>query len=268
MSNKIRANGIEINYVEAGKGEPLLVLHAGFMSTSSIWADHPGAYGSRINMLSDRFRVIAPDSRGHGTTANASPDPISYDQLADDVIALVAALDLHRPMICGFSHGGMIATIAAIKSPASFRAVVNDAGFDLLDPASPSFAMMRQMLGGSPTATAANPVVVQNVFSMPQMGGFFEKMSADHGGNWKTLATRAFACLTTPIGYTFDDLRKITAPTLILTGDRDICCSVEDAVRAFRALAKGELAILPGAGHMLPDAAIHATAEFLARHHA
>ena len=110
--------------------------------------------------------------------------------------------------------------------------------------------------------------MVQNVFSMPQMGGFFERMSADHGGNWKTLAASAFACLTAPTGYTFDDLRNIAAPTLILTGDRDVCCSVEDAVRAFRALPKGELAILPGHGHSLPDAAIHATAEFLARHHA
>ena len=59
--------------------------------------------------------------------------------------------------------------------------------------------------------------------------------------------------------------RKITAPTLILVGDRDEFCTVEQAVTAYRALTDGELAILPGHGHYIPPAAIDTTVEFLSR---
>jgi pimeloyl-ACP methyl ester carboxylesterase len=47
-----------------------------------------------------------------------------------------------------------------------------------------------------------------------------------------------------PSGYAFDDLAKIGAPTLILVGDRDQFCSVEEAAQAFRSLRHGELAVL------------------------
>jgi pimeloyl-ACP methyl ester carboxylesterase len=46
------------------------------------------------------------------------------------------------------------------------------------------------------------------------------------------------------------DLRSITAPTLILVGDRDEFCSVDEGVRAYQALARGELAIVPNTGHI------------------
>jgi pimeloyl-ACP methyl ester carboxylesterase len=52
---------------------------------------------------------------------------------------------------------------------------------------------------------------------------------------------------------------------LILDGDRDEFCQVEQAVAAYRQLPDGELAILPGHGHYIPPAAIEATIEFLKR---
>ncbi len=66
-------------------------------------------------------------------------------------------------------------------------------------------------------------------------------------------------------GYTYADLARITVPTLILTGDRDDFCTVEQAVAAYRQLGDGELAILPSHGHYIPPAAIDATVEFFSR---
>ena len=54
---------------------------------------------------------------------------------------MIDALHLDRPMICGFSDGGTIATNVAIAAPSSVRALVNDAGFDLLNPNAPSFGI-------------------------------------------------------------------------------------------------------------------------------
>ena len=69
-----------------------------------------------------------------------------------------------------------------------------------------------------------------------------------------------------PRGTPFDDLRAITAPTLVLTGDRDDFCSVEDAVTTYRSLSQGELAVIPDHAHHLGAAMIEASIEFLCRH--
>lgn len=74
------------------------------------------------------------------------------------------------------------------------------------------------------------------------------------------------ASLTRSPGYTFEGLSKISAPTLILTGDRDVVCSAEEGVAAYRMLQEGELAILPNHGHYISSAAVQAAIEFLERH--
>ena len=101
----IRANGIDIHYTEAGAGEPLLLLNNAMVSTNPIWTNHPFAYGSHIGRFAEHFRVIAPDTRGSGRSAH-SGGAIPYTLLADDVVALIDALELRQPLICGFSDGG------------------------------------------------------------------------------------------------------------------------------------------------------------------
>jgi pimeloyl-ACP methyl ester carboxylesterase len=261
----IRANGTDIHFVEAGRGVPLVLLHGGLMSTHATWAGHPGSYVSSMGHFAEHFRVIAPDTRGHGETPNPGGGAISYAQCADDIAALITALELDRPMICGFSDGGTIATLVAIRAPSSVRALVNDAGFDMLNPRSPSFAMSRQVFGGSPEATRASPEAMEQFFTAHGMADFLGRLRIDHGGAWQTVLAAAFDRFTTPSSATVEDLRKVAAPTLILTGDRDMCCSVEEAVQAFRMLSDGELAIVPGQGHQLSDAAIRVTIEFLRR---
>ena len=152
----VHANGIDIHYLDHGEGEPLVLLHGGVVSTNPIWTGVPVAYASHMDTLGGHFRVIAPDTRGCGKTVH-SGGTISFDLLADDVAALIDALDLERPLIAGFSDGGITATVLAIRHPGAVRAIVNHAGFDAFDPDAPTVAMMRQILGGSPDATAPDP---------------------------------------------------------------------------------------------------------------
>ena len=68
----VPANGIEIHYVEAGQGEPLVLLHGGMVSTNPIWAPTPVSYSAHMEQLAERFRVIAPtheDAVGPATAA-------------------------------------------------------------------------------------------------------------------------------------------------------------------------------------------------------
>src|SRR5215475_5144074 len=266
----VHANGIDIHYLDQGNGDPLVLLHGGVVSTNPIWTGVPVAYASHMDTLAEHFRVIAPDTRGCGKTAH-SDGTVSFDLLADDVAALIDALDLERPLIAGFSEGGITATILAIRHPDAVRAIVNHAGFDAFDPDAPTIAMMRQILGGSPDATEPDPDAAARGFeASEQMRAMFELMKRDQDdgqgeGHWREYLRLSWDRCTQPPGYTYADLSTIAVPALILTGDRDDFCTVEAAVSAYRQLPDGELAILPGHGHYIPPSAIQATVEFLTR---
>jgi len=131
--------------------------------------------------------------------------------------------------------------------------------------------MMRQILGGSPNATEANPDIAARQFeASEQMRPMFELMKRDQDegqgdGHWRTYLRLTWERVMTFPGYTYSDLANVTAPTLILSGDRDEFCQVEQAVAAYRHLPDGQLAILPGHGHYIPPSAIEETIEFLGR---
>ena len=269
QAHYVHANGIDIHYVEAGQGEPLLLLDNAMVSTNPIWICLPFAYASFIGTLAEHFRVIAPDTRGSGKTIHPG-GPIPYTLLADDVTALIDTLALDRPLICGFSDGGETATIVGIRNPGSVRAIVNHAGYDLFnpDPRAPAVAMTRQMLGGSAEAAHADPGL--SASRSAELGAMFELMKSDHDSaqgadHWKTVVAQTFDRITQPHGYTLDDLQTITAPTLILTGDRDPFCTVKEGAEACGALQAGQLAVLPDTAHLITPAAVQTMVDFLQR---
>ena len=187
------------------------------------------------------------------------------------MLALIDALGLDRPLIAGFSEGATTATIVGIRRPDSVRAIVNHAGYDFFNPQAPSFTIMRQMLGGSPEATEANPDAAAGFAQSPEMQAMFELLKADQDGAqgegyWREYLRLAFHRTTRSPGYTFEDLGKIAAPTLILVGDRDQFCTAEEALTAYRALKHGELAVLPDTGHIITPTSIDSTINFLDRH--
>ena len=216
--------------------------------------------------------MIAPDTRGCARTAHTGDGAISFALLADDVAALIDALGLERPLIAGFSEGAITATILAIRKPKSVAALVNHAGHDFFNPQAKSYQIMRQLFGGSADADQTDPDAVERFFSQSErMRGMFELMKQDQdeargAGYWRTYLELAFDRTTRWPGYAFDDLARIEAPTLILCGDRDEFCSVEEAVTAYRTLGDGELAILPNTGHLITDAGVAAMVDFLERH--
>jgi pimeloyl-ACP methyl ester carboxylesterase len=269
--NRVHANGIDIHVTEAGDRDapPLLLLHGGLVSTNPVWASTPFAYNSHVDALASQFHVVAPDERGCGRTSHAG-GTISVSLLADDVAALIDVCGLERPVVAGFSAGGLTATIFGIRHPGVARAIVNDAGYDGLNPRADSFAMLRQMLGGSPLATAADPDAAAAFFAaQPGMAEVFELMRTDQDsgggpGHWRTYLESAFERATTWPGYSFEDLAAIDAPTLVLVGDRDQFCTPEEAVTTYRNLGQGQLAIVPDTGHAITPAKIELLRAFAA----
>lgn len=268
----VHANGIDIHYVEAGSPDSpgLVLLHGGLLSTNPIWDQTPMSYGTYLGVLAERFHVIAPDARASGRTGHTG-EQVSLSLLSDDVAALIAALGLDRPAVAGFSLGGMTALVMAIRHPGVARAVVNDAGFDVFDPDSPSFLKLRQLFGGSDDATRADPDALEAAFSAdPQGAAFLGMVKADQDagggpGHWRTYLKHFFEAAQHWPGYGFADFATIDVPVLALGGDRDDHSPPEDCVRGYRALPHGELAIMPNTGHLLTEAKIAVMLDFLAR---
>src|SRR6476660_1981525 len=132
----IRANGLDIYYEEQGQGRPLLLIHGGVL-TGDSWHPYLAAFAAH-------YHVITPDTRGHGRTANPTAR-MSYRLLADDMAALVLALDLQKPLICGYSDGGQVALEIGMRYPDLPHALVIGGAYGELTEASRMW--VRSMLG-------------------------------------------------------------------------------------------------------------------------
>jgi len=97
------------------------VLSHGGLGSSVVWEP-------LIPALADGFRVILPDSRGHGRSTNPGGH-LSYPQLADDLAALIAALGLVRPVVGGWSDGGQAALELGARHPGVAEALIVGAAY-------------------------------------------------------------------------------------------------------------------------------------------
>jgi len=111
----VRAAGLDIHLAEAGDGPPLVLLHG--------WPQHWWAWRDLIPPLAERFRVLAPDLRGHGWTS-APPGDYAKATFASDLIALLDAEGLDRVTLVAHDWGGYAAFLAALDHPERFERMV------------------------------------------------------------------------------------------------------------------------------------------------
>jgi pimeloyl-ACP methyl ester carboxylesterase len=111
---KVRVGEISMYYVEAGRGEPLVLV-------MGLGGDHL-AWGFQFPVFSERYRVIAFDNRGAGQT-DVPDHPYTTRMMADDTVRLMDALGIERAHVLGVSLGGMIAQEIALTHPARTQSV-------------------------------------------------------------------------------------------------------------------------------------------------
>jgi pimeloyl-ACP methyl ester carboxylesterase len=113
--------GVEISYLDAGDGDPIVLVH-GFASTKEVnWLD-PGWVAT---LTRDGRRVLALDNRGHGASGKLY-DPSAYHSatMAEDVRALLDHLKIERADVMGYSMGARITAFLAVKHPGRVRSAV------------------------------------------------------------------------------------------------------------------------------------------------
>lgn len=110
-------NGLKMYYEIRGKGEPVVLLHGAFMAVTDEWA-------AWARELAKTRKVIAIDMQGHGRTADIKRD-MTFENLSDDVAALLDYLKIERADVVGYSLGGVVALQTAIRHPEKVRKVVS-----------------------------------------------------------------------------------------------------------------------------------------------
>jgi N-formylmaleamate deformylase len=245
----------------AGDGAPLVFLH-GFTDDGACWSPIAGELGS------DRWRIVAPDCRGHGRTRLPPDEPFTAERRVADVVALIDALRLGPSVLVGHSMGALTAMLVAADHPGRVRGVV------LEDPP----------LAGArfePTADAANPFR-EWATEMHEMaeGDLIAHCSRENptwsdAERWGWASSKRALDLTlfdrsqTWLGASWRDIvGRVAAPLLVITGEVEFGAAMStDACRWLLADGRSLLA-LPRAGHSVrrdqPTAYLAALTGFLA----
>ncbi|MDQ5822978.1 MAG: alpha/beta hydrolase [Chloroflexota bacterium] len=250
----IQVNDLEIYYEEYGRGEPLILLHGG-TATLQSWQD-------QIPAFAEHFRVVALDSRGHGKTINPAGE-LRYDQMADDVAAFIGALDLEKPLVFGYSDGGQVALELGMRYPDLGGALVLGGTCYRFPP------QYFQALQGFGVDKPENFDPERLQADQPEWVDYLkaQHVRANDPDYWRTFMKQIAVLWWNVRDYAAEDLQKITAPTLILQGDRDEGVDVEQAVEMYRGIPNAELAVLPNATHgQLGEIANTIVIDFLKRH--
>ncbi len=211
-----------IFYRTWGRGEPVLLLHGGFVFAET-WA-------GQIPALAQRYRAVAPDSRGHGRSTLGTK-PLTYRQLADDMAALVEKLGLGGVHLVGWSDGGCTGLAMALQRPDLVRSMVLlGTPFNTDNYTAEARKEIDKVLKPRSLFMLGLRFMRRLMTSEPHRGGeFLEKMTR----MWRGMPD-----------FTVQDLGRIEVPTLVIGCDRDEYLSLwPDPLQVFKDTA----AAIPGA---------------------
>jgi pimeloyl-ACP methyl ester carboxylesterase len=216
-------DGVSLTYYEHGGGRPLVLLHGYNAPAMPTWLDT----GIAERLASDGHRVIMPDLRGHGSSV---PSTLAYprDALVEDLLTLIARLELGEYDLGGYSLGARIVARALTAGATPRRAFIGGTGLEPILHAAGRGENYRRILSNLGTWEAGTPEA--------QFEGWVRQVGADPEALIRILDTFA--------DTSAEDLAQVQVPTLIIAGDQDADRgSVEDLAAI---LPNGNLKRIPG----------------------
>jgi pimeloyl-ACP methyl ester carboxylesterase len=235
------ANGQRIHYLRTGGDKPPVVLLHGLMGSGACWAHLARA-------LAGEFDVVMPDARGHGESS--APDRgYGYADLAEDVIGLIEALRLTRPVLLGHSMGGMTAAVVASRGLGLLGGLV------LVDPTFLSPERQREVSESDVAGQHRRAIAGGKA-------GLIAQAHARHPGRAPEIvelqaearlrtSMSAFEVLTPPNPDYREVVRAIEVPTLLVIGDEPVV-TLEVATELRARNPRLQVEQIADAGHGLP----------------
>ncbi|WP_033151775.1 alpha/beta fold hydrolase [Pseudobutyrivibrio ruminis] len=197
----IQLNSQVICYEKTGEGTPVILIHGNNGNLHD--------FDALAETMSMYHTVYAMDSRGHGESA--TPKEYHYRDMADDVINLITALDIEKPYLVGYSDGGIIALLVAIKASKLLSGIVC-CGANL-SPAGIHHRALREM---KKDYKRTNDPKILMMLEEPDISP--------------------------------SDLRRISVPAMIFAGEDD-CIKEKESEKIAANIPEAELHILPDENH-------------------
>jgi pimeloyl-ACP methyl ester carboxylesterase len=233
---RIEVNGMQMYYEVSGEGDPIVVLHGGYMNIQTM--------GEIVPMLARTRKVYALEFQGHGRTTDIDR-PITYPNLADDVAAFMDKVGLEKADVFGYSMGAAAGLQLAIRHPEKVDQLV-------------AASVAYDAKGWQPDFLAFIPQMNVEMFVNMPFAEDYKKLAADPNG-FPKLAEKMIQLEKEPMAWE-EDVKKLKTPMLVIAGDADVS-TLEHSVALFRLLGGGvmgdmgkplpasRLAIMPATSH-------------------
>jgi pimeloyl-ACP methyl ester carboxylesterase len=235
-------NGLQLYYEIRGSGEvPVILLHGGFMTVAML--------EPLVSELAQTRQVTAVELEGHGHTSMLDR-PLRFEQMADDVAALIAQLGLAPADLFGYSLGGGVALQTAIRHPDVVRKLV------LASTPYASDGWYPEILTAMASITPAG--MVQSPYHEPYLS------VAPNPDDWPVFVDKMRVLLAEEPYDWADDVAALEMPTLLIYGDADSVLP-EHTQAMFGLLGGGvvgDLNPLPNAQHAVLPGTAHSAVQF------
>lgn len=242
----LRVNGSELYYEDTGGSGPAILFSHGLLWNTSLFAP-------QIATLKSRYRCIAYDHRGQGRSADSDLRAIDMETLFADAAALIDALDLKPAHICGLSMGGFVAMRLAARRPDLVRSLLlietsadpepaeNITKYRLLN-------WIARLFGTGLVVKAVMPILFgRSALADPARGSEREAWRRQIRSNRRSIWRAVNGVIERKPVY--QELSRITAPTLVLVGEEDTAAVPAEGERIAAAIAGAKLVRIPRAGH-------------------
>lgn len=219
-----QVNGLNMYYEIHGDGFPLVLIHGGGSTIGTT-------FGRILPVLAQTHKVIAVEMQAHGHTADIDR-PLSFEQDADDIAALLKQLHIAKADVLGFSNGASTTLEIAIRHPQLVNKII-------------VASTMYKRAGAQPWFF---DVMAKATFEeMPQpFKDAFLAINPDKDALY-AMYNRDVTRMQNFTDIKEEDIKAIKAPALVISGNQDVC-TLDHALEMSRLLQYAQLAIFPG-GH-------------------
>ncbi|ORM30597.1 alpha/beta hydrolase [Williamsia sp. 1135] len=230
----LRINDVDLYSEVDGTGPPVLLLHGGYCSLESLRA--------QSDALVPDHQVFAYERPGHGRSADIDGD-YDYARGVADTLAYLDAHELTRVDVIGYSDGAIIGLLLAMSHPDRIRSLVAISAN--LDPT--AFTHSDEAAGA---VVLDSPVAAEDADEPDLERMHYERLSPDGPEHADVVLNKLFRLWTNEPRIAPADLAAITAPTLVMSGDRDTI-RPDHSLLIASSIPGAQLSIVPGTTHNL-----------------
>jgi pimeloyl-ACP methyl ester carboxylesterase len=251
------AKGIKTNYLEAGKGDPVVLIHGSGPGVTSY-----ANWRLVLPALAENFRVVAPDMVGFGFSERPANVQYGVQTWADQVVGLMDTLELPKAHLVGNSFGGAIALRIATQHPDQVGKLVLMGSMGVPFPITeglervwgyePSFENMRKVLD---VFAYSRELVNDELAELRYRGSIQPGFQESFAAMFPAPRQRWVEAMCTPE----DDIRRLPHRTLIVHGREDQVIPVQTSLRLMELIDNADLSVFSHCGHW---SMIERTADF------